>query len=167
MVRKTWAPRGRTPILKVPGGWITRSVISAITCAPDGRRPRLCFTMVRGTVNAERFTAFLKQIKRYRHGRKLILIIDNLKAHKARVVMDYVWTQRAWLSIEYLPPYAPELNPPEYLWSSRKRRDFSNVRILNGASLDQHIRASGRRAQRDAPLLTGCLRASSLFPFDS
>lgn len=119
--------------------------------------------MLRGSVNAERFTAFLKQVKRHRHGRKIILIIDNLKVHKARAVMDYLQTQRAWLSIEYLPPYAPELNPAEYLWSSRKRRDFSNTRIPNGTALDQRIRASGRKAQRDAPLLTGCLRASSLF----
>ena len=36
MVRKTWAPRGKTPILNVPGGWITRSVISLITCHPLG-----------------------------------------------------------------------------------------------------------------------------------
>jgi transposase len=163
MVRKTWAPKGKTPILKIPGGWITRSVISLITCSPKGLRPRLYFEMMRGAVNAQRFINFLKQAKRHLHRRKLILIIDNLRVHKARLVQEYVQRQRHWLSVEYLPPYAPELNPPEYLWSSRKRKDFGNAVIADRTELDRRIKASGRRAQRDVTLLKGFLRASGLF----
>lgn len=78
MVRKTWAPKGKTPILKVPGGWITRSVISLITCSPKGTRPRLYFETLRGSVNAPIFLGFLKGVKRHMGCRKLILVIDNL-----------------------------------------------------------------------------------------
>lgn len=163
IVRKTWALKGKTPILKVPGGWIIRSVISLITCSPEGLRPRLYFEMIKGAVNAQWFIRFLKQIKHHLKGRKLILIIDNLRVHKAKIVKEYLTTQRHWLTVEYLPTYAPELNPNEYLWSSGKRKDFSNAVIQNGAALDQRIRASGKRAQRDAALLKGFLRASSLF----
>lgn len=163
MVRRTWAPKGKTPILKVPGGWITRSVISLITCSSKGLRPRLYFEMIPKTVNAQRFVRFLKQTKRHLKGKQLILIIDNLRVHKAKIVKEYVQSQRSWLSVEYLPPYAPELNPAEYLWSSRKRKDFSNAVIADRNELDRRIKASGRRARRDAALLRGFLRASSLF----
>jgi len=163
MARKTWSPRGRTPILKAPGAWITRSAISLIACSPHGKRPRLSFKLLHGTVNAERFVQFLKQVKRRQDGRRLILIVDNLRVHKARIVREYLHTQRRWLSVEFLPPYAPELNPCEYLWSSRKRKDFSNASIRGGKALDRRIRTSGRRAQKDEKLLKGFLRASTLF----
>lgn len=163
MVRRTWAPKGKTPILKVPGGWITRSVISLITCSPQGKRPRLYFEIGKGAVNADTFLGFLKQVRRHIRG-NLILIIDNLRVHKAKKVSGYLNAQTHRLSVEYLPPYAPELNPVEYLWSSRKRKDFGNAEIPDGASLDRRIRASGQRAKKDPHLLKGFLRASTLFP---
>lgn len=162
MVRKTWSPKGKTPILKVPGGWITRSVISLITCAPGGQRPRLYFEALKGTVNADQFIAFLKRVRTHTRGR-IILIVDNLKVHKSRKAMTYFTTQRRWLTVEFLPPYAPELNPAEYLWSSRKRKDFGNATLKDSRALNQRIRTSGKRAQKDANLLKGFLKASTLF----
>lgn len=162
MVRKTWSPKGKTPILKVPGGWITRSVISMITCSPRGQRPRLYFEAMKGTVNADRFIAFLQGTRKHIRS-KLILIIDNLRVHKAKKVAAYLGTQCQWLSVEFLPPYAPELNPAEYLWSSRKRKDFSNMPIVGNRALDRRIRASGKKAQKDPQLLKGFLKASTLF----
>lgn len=163
MVRKTWAPKGKTPILKVPGGWITRSVISLITCSPKGVRPRLYFETLRGSVNALIFIGFLKSVKRHMGGRKLILVIDNLRVHKARTVNEYLKKQGSWLTVEYLPPYAPELNPTEYVWSSRKRKEFGNAVITDSRSLDRRIRESGERARGDPKLLKGFLKASKLF----
>lgn len=163
LVGKTWSPRGQTPFLKVPGGWITRSVLSLITSSPLGKRPRLYFQTVKGTVNAECFLQFLKQVKRYSRARKLILLVDNLRAHKAAIVEDYVRTQKHWLTMEFLPPYAPELNPPEYLWSNRKRLYFTNAIVKDGKALDRRIRISGKNAQKDSQLLKGFLRASTLF----
>ena len=162
-VRKTWAPKGKTPILKVPGGWITRSVISLITCSPEGLRPRLYFESLKGTVNANIFLAFLKSIKRLMGGRKLILIIDNLRVHKAKAVKEYVQTQKHRLTVEFLPPYAPELNPTEYVWSSRKRKDFGNATICGSKELDRRITESGERARKNPTLLKGFLKASTLF----
>ena len=163
MVRKTWAPKGKTPILKVPGGWITRSVISIITCSPKGKRPRLYFETLPGSVNAPTFIRFLKGITRHMHRRKIILIIDNLRVHKAKLVNEYLKTQKRWLTVEYLPPYAPELNPVEYVWSSRKRKEFGNAVITDSRTLDRRIQASGERARSDPALLKGFLRASTLF----
>lgn len=162
MMRRTWALKGKTPILKVPGGWVTRSVISIITCSPSGQRPRLYFEVMKGTVNADRFVSFLKEMRGHIRG-KLILVIDNLRVHKSKIVMAYLKRQKGWLMVEFLPPYAPELNPVEYLWSSRKRKDFSNVIISDSHALDRRIMASGKRAQDDSDLLKGFLKASTLF----
>ena len=162
-VRKTWAPKGKTPILKVPGGWITRSVISLITCSPKGERPRLYFEKLPGAVNAERFLSFLRDVQRHMSGRKLILVIDNLRVHKAKMVKEYLKKEKRWLTVEYLPPYAPELNPTEYVWSSGKRKDFGNVSITGGKELDRRIRACGERTKRNPALLKGFLKASTLF----
>lgn len=163
MVRKTWAPKGKTPILKVPGGWITRSVISLITCSPLGQRPSLYFEMLTGAVNAAIFLRFIKDMKQRLRKKKFILIIDNLRVHKAKLVKEYLERQKHWLIVEYLPPYAPELNPVEYVWSSRKRKEFGNATIIGRRALDRRIKASGEKARRNAPLLKGFLRASGLF----
>jgi transposase len=163
MVRRTWAPRGRTPVIKVPSGWSTRSVISMITVSPKGIHPRLYFEVVRRTVNAKRFRTFLTRVKRHMRGGELILIIDNLRVHKSKIVQEYIKSQKSWLAVEYLPPYAPELNPVEYLWSSKKRRHFSNTRINGAYTLDRRIRRSGSTAQKETWLLTGFLKASTLF----
>ena len=59
------------------------------------------------------------------HGRgKLILIIDRLPAHRAKTTIQFLKTQRDWLTIEWFPGYAPELNPVEYLWAALKRKDL-------------------------------------------
>jgi len=97
------------------------------------------------------------------HRRKLILIIDNLRVHKAKLVNEYLKTQKRWLTVEYLPPYAPELNPVEYVWSSRKRKEFGNAVITDSRTLDRRIQASGERVRSDPALLKGFLRASTLF----
>ena len=117
---------------------------------------------MKGAVNADAFVQFLKAMQRHMTGR-MILILDNLRVHKSRIVNEYLKAQKQWLSVEFLPPYAPELNPVEYLWSSRKRKSFSNASIRGGEALDRLIRKSGRRAQRDADLLIGFLKASTLF----
>lgn len=162
-VRKTWAPKGHTPILKVPGGWITRSVISLLTCSPKGLHPRLYFETLKGAVNADTFVRFLKGVKRHTRGTKLILIIDNLRVHKARAVGEHLRREKRWLTVEYLPPYAPELNPVEYVWSSRKRKEFGNAIIADCRALDRRIRESGEKARGDPALLKGFLKASTLF----
>ena len=121
------------------------------------------FEKLPGTVNAERFLSFLRDVKRHMGGRKLILVIDNLRVHKAKTVKEYLKKEKRWLRVEYLPPYAPELNPTEYVWSSGKRKDFGNVSITGGRELDRRIRECGERTKRNPALLKGFLKASTLF----
>jgi hypothetical protein len=48
-------------------------------------------------------------------------------AHKSRLVGEFLENLNGWIATEYLPPYAPELNPVEYLWSHWKQHELPNV----------------------------------------
>lgn len=162
-VRRTWAPRGTTPILAATASWHTRTVVGGISCTPDGRRPRFSFQVLPHALRAPDARRFIAALKRHARGRKVILLWDNLRAHKARVVRDAVRANAAWLTVAHFPPYAPELNPAEYVWSSAKRTAFGNWTSDRPDALDRHIRRTGRRVGRRTSLLLGCLRASGLF----
>lgn len=93
----------------------------------------------------------------------MILLLDNLPAHKSEEVKEFLKTQKHWLKIEFFPKYAPELNPPEYLWSSAKAKDWANLYVDSIDDVDNHIRKSARRMRRSPNLLTAFLKVSGLF----
>ncbi len=64
------------------------------------------------------------------------------------VVWDRLAAHRSWLTVEYLPAYAPELNPLEYLWSTLKGKDVANYPADSIEQLDGHLRRSVRRVRR-------------------
>jgi transposase len=165
-VRRTWSKRGETPIIATAGGWKNRTVIGTVVTNPRGTRSPALYAMIRqSSVHAEDCIAYLTYLKRHLHGKKLILLWDGLSAHTARVTQAFIATQRSWLTVERMPTYAPELNPPEYLWSSMKTKDCSNTTSSTLLDLDGHIKRSIARVRRSASLLRGCLRASGLFRY--
>jgi transposase len=111
-----YAPAGQTPILRVPTRWKSLSMISAIS--PRGE---IRFEIVEGSINSERFIAFLAKLIEGAT-RKLFLIVDNLRVHHAKVVREWLEPRAAQIEVFYLPPYAPESNPDEYL-----NRDFKTA----------------------------------------
>lgn len=111
-----YAPAGQTPVLKVPTRWKSLSMISAIS--PRGE---IRFEIVEGRINSERFIAFLDKLIEGA-GRKVFLIVDNLRVHHAKVVHEWLEPRAARIELFYLPPYAPESNPDDYL-----NRNFKTV----------------------------------------
>lgn len=67
-VRRTWAPRGKTPVITSTGSWSVRSVIGVITCTPRGEDPRFFLRIFHGTVHKEEELMFLKEFRRYERG---------------------------------------------------------------------------------------------------
>lgn len=161
-VRKTWAPRGKTPLIKSAGGWKVRSITGSIICTPSGKKPKLYLRITSGTIRHPEFIRFLKHLRRHVH-KPLILLVDRLSVHKAKAVHKFVRSQRHWLSLEWFPAYAPELNPVEYLWSASKRKDFANACSKTISELKGRIHRSARRIRRKRNILTGFLKASKLF----
>lgn len=125
-VRRTWAPRGQTPVLIHAFNWGKISVAAALAYRWDGRRCRLYFQTRPGSYGAESLILFLKDLRRHFPGQRVILVWDGLPAHKSCLMKAYLRSQRHWLREERLPGYAPDLNPVETLWSNIKGQELAN-----------------------------------------
>jgi hypothetical protein len=104
-VHRTWAPKGKTPVLIHAFNWSKISICAALGYRWDGRRSRLYFQTREGSYNTNSLIAFLKDLKRRLRGQKVILIWDGLPAHKSLAMQGYLLCQRNWLTIERLPGY--------------------------------------------------------------
>jgi transposase len=140
---RSFAPKGRTPVLRRPPTRRTLSMISAVT-----DRGTLRFMLYEGALNATLFLAFLQRLVRSAGG-KVFLIVDNLKVHKAGKVQTWVAAHREQLELFFLPAYAPEHNPDEFLHSDLKRSlGCRRPAAKDKAGLESRLRGYLRRLQR-------------------
>lgn len=116
---RTWSPRGQTPVLQYSFSWKPLSVIAGITWQ------RFYFRFFPGAIRSPQIVEFLKVLRQHLPGR-LLIVWDGLQAHKSRLVRDYVEGDGA-IQLEFLPAYAPELNPTEYIWGYLKTRELGNL----------------------------------------
>lgn len=90
-----------------------------------------------------------------------MLIWDNLNVHKAADLQKFA-ESRDWLNIYYLPPYAPDLNPVEGIWSLLRRGWLSNAAFSTPEHLARRIRRGLRDIQYRSHLIDSCLAEASL-----
>jgi len=95
----------------------------------------------------------------------LLIVWDRLPAHKSRLVGEFLDTLNGWIATEYLPPYAPELNPVEYLWGHWKQHELPNVCPKDLWQLSEGARRTLRRLRR-RPRLIGAFWKQSSLVFD-
>jgi transposase len=139
---RSFAPKGKTPVLRRPAKRHTTSMISAVT-----NRGTLRFMVYEGALNAALFLAFLQRLVRGARG-KVFLIVDNLKVHKAGKVQAWVAQHREKIELVFLPAYAPEHNPDEFLHSDLKRSLGRRPAAKDEAGLESRLRGYLRRLQR-------------------
>ena len=96
-------------------------------------------------------------------GRKLLIVWDRLQAHRSRLVREYVEAQRGAIALEYLPPYAPELNPVEYIWAYLKSHAMPNYCAKDLGELRHHAGGRLRSMQRRTTLVAAFWRQAELF----
>ncbi|MBI5077321.1 transposase [Candidatus Falkowbacteria bacterium] len=161
-VRRTWSPKGRTPVIVSTGSWRSRSVIGIITCTPRGRKPKLFLRIFKHAIKYPDIIRCLKELHRHVKER-IILMWDGLPGHRARATRLFLITQRHWLETHRFPAYAPELNPPEYLFSALKSRNLTGLHVATIDEIDAHIKIGKRRLQRRPDILNGFLKESRLF----
>jgi hypothetical protein len=127
-VRRTWSPRGTTPILRHRCNWKRASMAAALGYhAGDRERgPRLCFHVQQDSYDTVTLIGVLGQLARFYAGQQVVLLWDGLSAHWSHDMRAWLQTQRHWLQVERLPGYAPELNPVEYLWTNLKGVELAN-----------------------------------------
>lgn len=126
LVRRTWAPRGQTPILRQRTR--SRHKVSAagvVTISPQRRRLGLYVALdPNANITAAVVVDFLRALRHHIRG-PLILIWDRLATHRARSTRAFL-DRCPQIHPVLLPPYAPELNAVEYFWSYLKGGPLAN-----------------------------------------
>ena len=96
--------------------------------------------------------------------RPLLVVWDGLPPHRSRLVRDYIESLQGRIELAYLPPYAPELNPVEYIWAHWKHHELPNVCPKDYWQLSEAARRTLRRMRRRPRLITAFWKQSSLWP---
>jgi transposase len=109
VVQRGYAPKGQTPELPVAGSRFSVNMISTVT-----NQGKVRFMLYEGRMNAARFIEFLGRLLSGAE-QKLFLIVDHLSVHHALAVERWVAQRQDRIELFFLPKYAPELNPDEYL----------------------------------------------------
>jgi transposase len=161
-VRATWAPRGHTPVLRHAFNWKRLSLAAALVYEPDGSDAHLVFELRPGAYNGATLIEFLTDLHQLEPGRKMLLLWDGLPAHRSRCMTDWIDDQLAWLSVERLPGYAPELNPTEQVFGNLKSTELANLRRDTIAEVEAIAKDGLDRIGTDADLCFAFLHHSGL-----
>lgn len=131
---------GMTPELRLPAARRgSTSMIPAIT-----NQGLVRFSFFEGAIDAGRFIVFLNDLIQDAR-RKVFLIVDNLRVHRAKRVAGWVAENAGKIELFYLPPYAPELNPDEYLNRDLKTSIRSGSIAKTATALREKARACMER----------------------
>jgi transposase len=103
-------------LVKVTPDRFGLGLISALSA-----RGQLHFETFSGSMNSERFIEFLNKLL-VDTGGPIIVICDNVRYHKSKAVKQFIKSTKDDITIKYLPPYAPELNPDEQVWNALKAK---------------------------------------------
>ena len=165
LVRRTWAPTGKTP-------WLfqrTRvhekvSVVAALCLSPLWPSVRLYFRLhPDSNICTGLVIAFLKNLLLHLRG-NVVLIWDLLPVHRAKKVQYFI-RESGRIRAFFLPPYAPELNPVEYVWGYLKNNSLANAALPDTKSLRKVAQRRGQSLQRKQKLLMSFFRHSPLFSY--
>ena len=163
---RTWGRRGRTPVVTVTGGSNTRVSLAALIAIRPGQWPRLLYrTRTRRPGDRRKgftetdYARFLDAAHQ-RLGGPLVVVWDNLNTHASGAMAGLI-AARPWLTVFRLPPYAPEFNPVEGIWSSLKR-SLANLARHTIGQLTVLIKTRLRQMQYRPGLLDGYLAGTGL-----
>lgn len=141
-IGRTWALKGRTPVIARTAKRISQSLISAVS-----NRGLMRFMLYEGALNVDRFIAFLRRLTKDAK-QKVFLIVDNLKVHHAKRVKAWLASHAHEIELFYLPAYAPDHNPDEYLNNDLKQKLRQVPQPGSKEDLIKHTRAELRSIQR-------------------
>lgn len=139
---KGYSPKGKTPTIHLNARRTSMSMISAIT-----NRGKVRFMVYKDSMSPQRLIRFMKQLTKD-VGRKVFLIVDNLRTHHSKAVRAWVSEHIEEIELFYLPPYSPELNPDEYLNGDVKYGVHSGTPARNDKELKKKMISHMRKLQK-------------------
>ncbi len=108
----TWAPVGRTPVVRTTGARFSVNMISAVTATGSFK-----YDIVSGTLDTEKFIDFCDKLLADTAG-PVFLVVDGHPVHRSKAVKEYVAGTNGQLRLFRLTSYSPELNPDEWVWKT-------------------------------------------------
>jgi transposase len=153
---RTYGLKGKTPVVVTSGQRQSINVISAVNA-----RGEFWAATYTGKLNAEAFVAFLQNFIKGRPG-KVFLVVDGHPAHKANIVKQYVQSLKGRLELHFLPPYAPDLNPDEFVWSHMKSNGVSKKPLKKNESLRERVEHDITHLQQNRKLVRSFFCAESV-----
>ncbi|WP_226649599.1 IS630 family transposase, partial [Microbulbifer variabilis] len=137
-----YAAKGKTPFVRLNAKHASLNMISAVTNQGTVR-----FQIYEGSMDADKLIDFLKRLIKTA-GRKVYLILDNLRVHHARVVKAWLVEHEDEIEVFYLPSYSPELNPDEYLNCDLKAGVHSGMPARTREKLKSKVLSHMRMLQK-------------------
>ncbi len=120
----SYAPAGKTPVTMAVGG--TRHELSMIATVTNQGKAR--WMIIDEAFDADKLIEFLQALIKDA-GKKVFLILDNLRVHHSKLVKAWVAEQKDDIELFYLPSYSPELNPEERLNADLKQEMSKRVPV--------------------------------------
>lgn len=155
-LQRTWGLRGDKAIVKTSG---QRQSINAISAVSE--QGGFWFELYTGKFNAQRYIEFLSRFIRYAK-RPIILIVDGHPSHRAKVVTEYICSLKGRLEMHFLPPYAPDLNPDEFVWNYVRIKGTGRIPLRKNESLKDRIAKDLARIKKNKRLCRSFFRAPSV-----
>lgn len=153
---RTYGLKGKTPVVKTSGRRQRLKAISAINA-----QGAFWYKVYDGKLNAALFIQFLKDFMKGRR-KSVFLVVDGLPGHKAKCVAQYVQSLGSRLELHFLPPYAPDLNPDEFVWHHLKQNGTSKKPLRANESLKDRVLADLNTIKNDKPLVRSFFMAESV-----
>lgn len=159
-LKRSWAPRGRTPTLRTSLEHHQRlNLLGALLIGPDGRKIKLATRSYRHSWRGEQVVAFLEQLLRTVPG-EIVLVWDNHPIHRRNLVQEFI-AQQPRLHVYHFPICAPELNPVEFVWT-QVNEYIANFAPHNMTELCTRVWNGVARTRNSLKRLAACLTGSDL-----
>ena len=153
---RSYGLKGRTPVVKTSGKRQSINAISAVNS-----KGAFWYNVYPGKLNAALFLQFLRDFMKRRR-KPVYLVLDSLSVHKTKSVGAYVQSTRGKLELHFLPTYAPDTNPDEFVWNHLKQNGTSKKPLRTNESLKDRVTADLSAIQGDPALVRSFFMADSV-----
>jgi transposase len=153
---RTYGLKGQTPVVPTSGQRQSIDALSAVNA-----KGAFWYNTYTGKFNAALFVEFLQDFMRGRR-EQVFLIVDGHPSHKAKKVAEYIKSLKGKLKLYFLPPYAPDLNPDEFVWSYMKSNGLSKKPLHKNEALKDRVEADLAAIQKNKELVRSFFCAESI-----
>lgn len=155
-LQRTWGAKGETPIVATSGQRQKVNAISAVNASGA-----FWYDVYTGRFNAELFISKLNAFMRHRR-RPMYLVLDGHPAHRAKIVAAYVQSLEGRLELHFLPGYAPDLNPDEFVWNHLRQNGVTKTPLKQNEQLKERVEKDLAQIKSNPELVRSFFYAESV-----